>query len=352
MRIVFLGNVADYSTRFLEALATRSADPADPVSVVGVVCPAVRPGRFGDLTFDAKRRFGDVLDRLSARPWPAGVGGRIARAGGGVHRQLQKHAHRCGAPVWWPESTDDTDFREQIAGLDADLGIVAGLDRILKADTLASMPPLFNVHPSMLPDFRGPAPEFWQLDAGLSHGGVTIHRIDSGIDTGPIVLQRTFPIDPWLDVDGFIDKSVILGTQMVNELLDAGAAELDSHPVERPGSYQPMPDPEMSFVLYDRDVQGAFDRARAIGFRHPMYVNVPAADWHARRTTSVCEPSATSTVLTLHEPVPHPEAPSATPGSIVATPAGGAVVWCRSGALEFRHATAPPSPTAPSRKNH
>lgn len=52
-----------------------------------------------------------------------------------------------------------------------------------------------NVHPSLLPAYRGPAPLFWQLRTGLSSGGVTVHWMDAAFDTGPIAAQavRPFP---------------------------------------------------------------------------------------------------------------------------------------------------------------
>ena len=59
--------------------------------------------------------------------------------------------------------------------------------------TLLALPTygFMNVHPSLLPAYRGPAPLFWQLRAGLSSGGVTVHWMDATFDTGPIAGQAT-----------------------------------------------------------------------------------------------------------------------------------------------------------------
>lgn len=51
-----------------------------------------------------------------------------------------------------------------------------------------------NVHPSLLPAYRGPAPLFWQLRAGLSNGGVTVHWMDATFDTGPLAAQAAIPL--------------------------------------------------------------------------------------------------------------------------------------------------------------
>lgn len=53
----------------------------------------------------------------------------------------------------------------------------------------------YNLHPSLLPRFRGPAPLFWQLRHGCERTGVTLHRLGQGLDDGPIVAQRSLDID-------------------------------------------------------------------------------------------------------------------------------------------------------------
>jgi methionyl-tRNA formyltransferase len=56
--------------------------------------------------------------------------------------------------------------------------------------------PSFGVHPSLLPRHRGPDPYFWAIDAGDATSGVTAHVLDAEYDTGPILAQRTLPLDP------------------------------------------------------------------------------------------------------------------------------------------------------------
>src|SRR4029450_2388359 len=59
-----------------------------------------------------------------------------------------------------------------------------------------------NLHPSLLPAYRAPAPLFWQLRAGETRTGVTVHRIDAGVDTGDIVSQRDLALPDGLGRDG------------------------------------------------------------------------------------------------------------------------------------------------------
>lgn len=72
---------------------------------------------------------------------------------------------------------------------------LAGFMRILKGDFLRAFPlRVVNIHPSLLPSF--PGLEAWRqaLDYGVKHTGVTVHLVDQGIDTGPIVSQATVPV--------------------------------------------------------------------------------------------------------------------------------------------------------------
>ncbi len=107
-----------------------------------------------------------------------------------------------------------------------------------------------NVHPSLLPHYRGPAPLFWQLRAGARHGGVTIHRMSERLDEGPILAQRAFPFPagatgPALDA--------LAARHAARALLDVLAAlEAGGHPLGHPqptgGSYQGWPT-EAEFVV-------------------------------------------------------------------------------------------------------
>jgi phosphoribosylglycinamide formyltransferase 1 len=79
----------------------------------------------------------------------------------------------------------------------ADLVCLAGYMRILSPDFVARWRGrLLNIHPSLLPKYRGTAPQRRALEAGDSVSGCTVHVVDEGTDTGPIVMQRVVPIVP------------------------------------------------------------------------------------------------------------------------------------------------------------
>jgi len=79
----------------------------------------------------------------------------------------------------------------------ADLVALCGFMRLLSADVIERLGvPILNVHPSLLPAFRGLHPQRRALEAGVPVTGVTVHFVDAGMDTGPIVLQAPLAIRP------------------------------------------------------------------------------------------------------------------------------------------------------------
>jgi phosphoribosylglycinamide formyltransferase-1 len=78
-----------------------------------------------------------------------------------------------------------------------DFVVLAGFMRVIKEPILKAFPGrILNIHPSLLPDFRGL--EAWRqaLEAGVSEAGCTVHLVDSGVDTGKILGQSRVPVLP------------------------------------------------------------------------------------------------------------------------------------------------------------
>lgn len=78
-----------------------------------------------------------------------------------------------------------------------DVVCLAGYMRVLSPEFVARYRGrILNIHPSLLPKYRGASPQKRALEAGEGVSGCTVHWVDEGTDTGPIVLQRTVPIEP------------------------------------------------------------------------------------------------------------------------------------------------------------
>jgi phosphoribosylglycinamide formyltransferase-1 len=86
---------------------------------------------------------------------------------------------------------------EQVRGNKPDLVVSAGFMRILSPEFVDAYEGRFiNLHPSLLPSFPGPHAVREALRAGVTVTGTSVHFVDHGVDTGPVILQRTVPIEP------------------------------------------------------------------------------------------------------------------------------------------------------------
>lgn len=169
VRVVFCGMTGMFSLYVLDGLLRAG------VEVVAVALPALR-GRAGQPPLLLPRR---TLAR------------GIILAGGAPRTILDLAAER-EIPVL---ELGGPDVPDALARLDFDAIVVACFSRRLPA-SLLRLPRLgcLNVHPSLLPKHRGPDPLFWIFHDGDETGGVTVHLMDEGFDTGPIVLRETLPL--------------------------------------------------------------------------------------------------------------------------------------------------------------
>ncbi len=105
-------------------------------------------------------------------------------------------AEELGIPVLQPERIRTEEFLKELRELGPDVIVVAAYGKILPKPVL-ELPPFgcINVHASMLPRYRGAAPVNWAIARGEKVTGVTIMRMDEGMDTGDILLTREVPID-------------------------------------------------------------------------------------------------------------------------------------------------------------
>ncbi|MGA7557931.1 MAG: methionyl-tRNA formyltransferase [Terriglobales bacterium] len=105
-------------------------------------------------------------------------------------------AMRLGIAVVQPATIkNNTEFRDQLTAINPDAIIVVGYGRIIP-QWMIDLPRLgnLNLHASLLPKYRGAAPIQWAIASGESVTGVTTMRIDAGLDTGDILMQRKIPI--------------------------------------------------------------------------------------------------------------------------------------------------------------
>jgi phosphoribosylglycinamide formyltransferase 1 len=138
---------------------------------------------------------------------------------------------------------------EQLAGIvraDApDLLALCGFMRLLPGPLIERVGvPILNVHPSLLPSFRGLHAQRQALEAGVRVTGATIHYVDAGMDTGPILLQAALPILPDDTEDTLSARLLVLEHRLYVEairLLSAGAVRREGrHVTIEPAAAHPQ----------------------------------------------------------------------------------------------------------------
>jgi len=161
----------------------------------------------------------------------------------------------------------------RLAALDVDVIVVACFPwrlppAVLVLPNIASV----NVHPSRLPDGRGPEPIFWAFRRGLETTGVTLHAIDDGLDTGPIIDQRSeaIPSDATMIT---LERSLAhIGADMFSDFLSAPLHAVTMRPQPTNEGY-PAPFPEAEDLIVTTSWP-ATKAARFINGVSPIYGSI------------------------------------------------------------------------------
>ena len=182
-------------------------------------------------SFDALGRSGhEIACVYTQPPRPAGRGKGERKTS--VHRR----AEELGIEIRCPRTLKDPDEQARFAALDADLAVVAAYGLILPKPILeAPRGGCINVHASLLPRWRGAAPVQRAILAGDEVTGVTIMRMDEGLDTGPMLLKRQTRVD---------GKTA---GELTGELAEIGAEALIDW-LENPAPPVPQPDEGVTYA--------------------------------------------------------------------------------------------------------
>jgi len=146
---------------------------------------------------------------------PAGRGRSV------VMPPVKEEALRRSLPVYQPEKARAVESVERIRAEEPDLIVVVAYGQILPQSIL-DIPRLFcvNVHASLLPKYRGAAPINWAIARGETATGVTIMRMDAGMDTGPMLLAREVPIGEEETAGDLFERLSRVGAAALSEALD------------------------------------------------------------------------------------------------------------------------------------
>jgi methionyl-tRNA formyltransferase len=134
---------------------------------------------------------------------------------------VKRRALQLELPVAQPEAIkNNAEFRAQLAGLKPDGIVIVGYGRIIP-QWMLDLPPLgnINLHASLLPKYRGAAPIQWAIARGENISGVTTMKIDAGLDTGDILLQRELLIALNDTAETLSPKLATMGADLTVETL-------------------------------------------------------------------------------------------------------------------------------------
>lgn len=268
--VVFFGASGLFSRPPLEALLRAGYDVR--AVVVSALAGAARQGA-------------PAVTVLPAPPPPTRARARTRRAvpllaptpPGSILRIAAEH----GIPVLEVARLRDRATLDALAGYRPDAICVACFSRRLPAGVLR-LPRLgcINVHPSLLPANRGPDPLFWTFRNGDAQTGATVHLMDAGFDTGPVLRQRALPVP-----EGCTERELEVacaeagGELLVQALADLAAGTACPIPQdERMASPHSWPTPDDYIIFADRPARWAYCFAKGLlGRGEPILVRVEGA---------------------------------------------------------------------------
>jgi methionyl-tRNA formyltransferase len=170
-------------------------------------------------------------------------------------------------PIMQPETTRDEAFIEEVNRMSPDLIVVAAYGRMLTRELL-DLPPhgCINVHASLLPKYRGAAPIQWAIVNGERRTGVTVMKMDEGMDTGDILLTQEVGITDTDTAQSLHDKLAQVGAGLVINALD-GVERGTIRPAPQENSmasYAPPLKKEDGLIDWSRAAREIYNRIRGL----------------------------------------------------------------------------------------
>ena len=180
---------------------------------------------------------------------------------------VKEYALAHNLPLLQPEKLKDEQFLKELKALKADLQIVVAF-RMLP-EVVWNMPPMgtFNLHGSLLPQYRGAAPINWAIINGEKETGVTTFFLQHEIDTGDLILQKKIAIHRTDNAETIHDQLMVLGAQTVVETVDCildGTAPKMPQPEVAELKMAPKIFKETCKINWDNDCESIYNFVRGL----------------------------------------------------------------------------------------
>ena len=158
----------------------------------------------------------------------------------------------------------DPQIADRLRELDLDAAVVAAYGQIIP-EALLEIPRygFLNIHPSLLPKYRGAAPVNWALIQGEGETGVSIMRLDAGMDTGPVFVQQRAPIGPDETAVELSERLRDRGIQLLLGVLERLETARPRPQAGEP-SYAPLLKKEDGRIRWDESARKVYDRHRGV----------------------------------------------------------------------------------------
>ncbi|MGQ9863842.1 MAG: methionyl-tRNA formyltransferase [Bacteroidia bacterium] len=192
-----------------------------------------------------------------------------ARAGRGLQltpTPIQLAAERLGLPLFPVTDLKIPALLQQVSQLKAEVFVVVAY-RILPP-ALWSLPVYgaINLHPSLLPAYRGAAPIEWTLINGEKITGVTTFKIQAGIDTGPLLMQEPYPVPMDWNAGQLRSFLAEMGAQLMEKTLEGLALNTLTPTFQKPGQYPYAPKltPENTRINWNQPAEKIYNLVRGL----------------------------------------------------------------------------------------
>ncbi|NOZ55211.1 MAG: hypothetical protein GXO73_00275 [Calditrichaeota bacterium] len=188
------------------------------------------------------------------------------------YRSVRQVAEAAGVPVYAPEDINSEAFVSFIRDQRVDYGISVAWRKIFKPPLIqAHKKGILNFHGAYLPGYRGANPTNWAVLRGARSTGVTVHFVDEGVDTGPIVLQKRLEIGPEETAWQVRQRQDALSVELMRELVGLlKGGELRAVPQDlRRGRTYGIRKPEDGLLNFEKPARELYNQIRALTKPYP-----------------------------------------------------------------------------------
>ncbi len=268
IKVLFWGMGGEFSYLALEGLLNGG------LKIIGIITHA--PRQTGDL---------DPIVRLLPDPPRS----QLPLSSPYMARSINHLAWQNEIPTYEVRDLAAPAVRDQLRSLAADVAVVACFSRRIPRQILKIPRHGFlNLHPSLLPELRGPFPLFWTFRLGRAETGITVHFMDAGLDTGDIVMQKSIHLPDGLTGS---QADALLAAQGAALLLDAcrrlAAGDLPRRPQPAAASSYARPSTADFHIPTTWTARHAYNFIRGTAeWQTPFHVTGPGLDLTLRQAIS------------------------------------------------------------------